>query len=117
MKIITKRFTLLITIAMLIPALLPAQSFSPGVKVGANLSTISTGLSSSNDWRVGLQAGVFGKIRLNDYTALQPELMYAQKKAGADLQSGPLFRSFGSHKNNNCVSQLFRQIALKLICI
>lgn len=79
MKIATKKITLLTTIAMLIPLLTAAQSFSPGVKVGANLSTISTGLSSSNDWRVGFQAGVFGNIRLNDYTALQPELMYAQK--------------------------------------
>lgn len=51
-----------------------------GVTAGANFSTISTDMSSANDWRTGFQAGVFGKFKFGDSQwALQPEVLYSTK--------------------------------------
>jgi len=61
-------------------------SVRPGIKLGANYSTIT---NTDLDYKLGLQVGGVAIIRFNDLYALQPEILYTRqggKSKSADLQ-------------------------------
>lgn len=89
-----KKFFLLATAMMLLPLFVSAQSVSIGVKGGLNMSTFGgedanqafqsgdiPGLSVDFDpaMRTAFVAGGFVTIQLDDYFALQPELLYVSR--------------------------------------
>jgi hypothetical protein len=58
-----------------------AQNINIGAKLGLNSYTLTTGNSSNSDSRIGLHAGLFGHIHLNNEFALQPEILYSMQGA------------------------------------
>jgi hypothetical protein len=63
-----------------------------GIKGGLNISNLYTKDVSSENLRVGYHAGIFLKLGLSNYFAIQPELVYstkgAQLKYNNDLLAG-----------------------------
>lgn len=59
-------------------------TFKPGVRIGANLASIS---NTDLDSRIGISAGIFGELKLGGFYAMQPEIIYNQQGADkAELQ-------------------------------
>jgi hypothetical protein len=70
-----------------------AQSISGGVKVGANVATLSVDNDDDDiDFknRTGVVAGGFIDIGLTERISVQPEVLFAQKGAKADFDEGDL---------------------------
>lgn len=60
-------------------------SFRPGVRVGANYSSISNTVSDS---KMGLNAAVFGALKLTQFYTLQPEIGYSNQGADRNFTGG-----------------------------
>lgn len=59
-----------------------AQDMNPaqvGIKAGVNFSNLYTEDATSEDMNIGFNVGVFAKMPMSDYFAIQPELYYTRK--------------------------------------
>ena len=59
-----------------------AQEMNPaqvGLKAGLNLSNLYTEDATNSDMKVGFNVGVFAKMPVSDFFAIQPELYYTTK--------------------------------------
>ncbi len=75
-----KKLKILTVIAALcLPNMLMAQEAETGIKGGLNLSTLSVDGSDDSNLKAGFHAGVYSKIPMSSYFAIQPELMYSGK--------------------------------------
>jgi hypothetical protein len=78
-----------------------------GIKAGLNISTVSTGLNERADPKTGLQAGVYGRVKLSDSFAFRPELNYSSQGVGnpgfgtvsMHYLNAPLLLEFGKKFN------------------
>lgn len=77
MRKFTSRILGILLIVFLLPFGLKAQQI--GIIGGLNASSISTDISSANEWRAGYQAGLFGKFMFGDSWSFQPRLLYSTK--------------------------------------
>ncbi len=75
---------LVLAAAIAVSSLTFAQQF--GIKGGMNVSSLSKDSSSSDQKsKIGFNAGVFADVPLSDKFTLQPELLYTQYGAKANL--------------------------------
>lgn len=76
-----KKTFLMIALLIIVLNNLSAQ-FIIGPKVGLNVSKEYYGIKAIDeeiDFRTGLNAGVFGKYKINDILDIQAELLYSQQ--------------------------------------
>ena len=86
-------------IAFLLIACSPAfsQSFSFGIKAGANLGKIS-GQAFNNEFSLGYHAGAFATIGLGKKFALQPEVVFNQESTDTSSSFSDVYQF--NHINN-----------------
>ncbi|MCF1190202.1 PorT family protein [Mangrovimonas sp. AS39] len=60
-------------------------SFRPGVRIGANYSSIS---NTRTDSKMGLNAAIFGALKLTEFYTLQPEIVYSNQGAERNFIGG-----------------------------
>ena len=66
-----------------------SAQFTIGPKVGLNLSNEYSGIKpidESNNYKTGLNAGIFGKYEINDIFDIQAELLYSQQGFKSDIK-------------------------------
>lgn len=63
------------------------NSMRIGIKAGANLSNMSTNDASNNDMITGFNLGLFGKLPITNFIAIQPELYLTTKGAAVSYNS------------------------------
>jgi hypothetical protein len=72
-----KRIIVAFLIIVSIFSVANAQTFTFGIKAGANINKL-TGEAFSNEFSFGYHAGVFGTIGMGKHWALQPEVLFSQ---------------------------------------
>jgi Outer membrane protein beta-barrel domain len=72
-----KRIFLALLITISIFSVANAQTFTFGIKAGANINKL-TGEAFSNEFSFGYHAGIFGTIGLGKHWAIQPEVLFSQ---------------------------------------
>jgi len=83
---IKKLFIILASLAF--AGSLHAQDNKLGFKGGLNISKVFAENADKSNPRVGYHAGVFVKLALNRFLALQPELLYSTKGACIEYNNG-----------------------------
>lgn len=64
----------------------PAVSF--GLKAGVNLANIKSSIYDNSSSRINFHAGLLAHIHLNEYLALQPEVVYSGQGSKHDISPG-----------------------------
>lgn len=78
-----------LTISLTISAVLFAQSDAKfGIKGGLNIANTTNNNAGSNDWKLGLNAGVLAHIHLTPQFALQPEVVYSSQGNKYTISNG-----------------------------
>jgi len=72
-----KRIIVALLIILSIFSVANAQTFTFGIKAGANINKL-TGEAFSNEFSFGYHAGIFGTIGMGKHWALQPEVLFSQ---------------------------------------
>ena len=72
-----KRIIVAFLIIVSIFSVANAQTFTFGIKAGANINKL-TGEAFSNEFSFGYHAGIFGTIGMGKHWALQPEVLFSQ---------------------------------------
>lgn len=78
----------------------PEDRLAPkiGIKGGINLANLYTDDVADENLKVGLNVGLFAKVPLTEYLALQPELLYSSK--GSKLTYDNAFMGEGEYRFN-----------------
>lgn len=71
----------IITFLFMTVGTVSAQNINIGTKIGLNSYTINNDSGPDFDSKIGLHAGIFGHIHLNEQFGLQPEIVYSMQGA------------------------------------
>ena len=89
MKKATPFILFIIAITFFSPGVSHAQENKSkfGIKGGLNISNLYTHDTKDENFRIGYHAGLFLKLALTDYFAIQPELLYSTKGGVLEYQN------------------------------
>ncbi len=79
-------FSLFIAFYMFSTPLYSQVKVRPGIKMGVNYSTIT---KTNLEYKSGLYVGGFANIRIKDFYAVQPELLYSQQGGDSNRSNIP----------------------------